>query len=346
MPTFLTSAKMHPDLAARIEASLNGPLYGGSRGRGQSPRRMAVTAPGFGRGYRGVAPRYVALARFGFVLMVFVLGYVIYVTRRQTRHEESSARTDLLAAHAKRAAELTDTDKTFAIRAEKALIAYSRDYDEILTDDVAKEGAFTATLTRSMVYVRGPIGTFATPQGVAETARASAKDAFVLCLLSPPDSRTEAAMFPKIRIAYGTGGTLEAQTPNVRRLWEAAVGLPLLQPAFADRIRKAEAAELLTLRRELERTPIDRTIQAAKSPLMLAVLDEPGEGTGPTELDGERPHWVRVGLLDLKEGRTLLSTRRHVDPAWISGSKRSEYAAGLDSCMLAFDIREAIRTRR
>jgi hypothetical protein len=67
-------------------------------------------------------------------------------------------------------------------------------------------------------------------------------------------------------------------------------------------------------------------------------MDEPGDGGGPTELDGERAHHVRLFLVDMVASKTLLRVRRLVDPTWISLAKKSDYASGLDSCGLAFDV--------
>jgi predicted RNA binding protein with dsRBD fold (UPF0201 family) len=74
----------------------------------------------------------------------------------------------------------------------------------------------------------------------------------------------------------------------------------------------------------------------------LLALDEPGDQGGPTELDGERPHSVRVGLVDLSTKKVLLRMRRHVDPRWLSASARAELASGIDSCELALQVHKAV----
>lgn len=336
MPTLLANERMHPALVARIEASVAGRRVDPETKKKHSERRR-----------RGIAPGYVAMARFGFVLIAIVMGYLVFATRKNEKKNQNLVRADLLAMREKYASQLAYTDETYLVRAEKTLIGFSRTHNEVLTDEVKTDAALTATLTRPIVYVRGGIGSFASSNGIASAARASVKDAFVLCLLSPPASRQEKAMLPKMRVAYGDGGALEAATPNVRKLWDAAVGLPYLQRGYKDKIEKAEdSSDLLRLRRDLERAPLAQAVEAAKSPLLLVVLDEPGAGAGPTELDGERTHWVRVGLLDLKQERTIMSTRRLVDPSWISLAKKSAYASGLDSCQLAFDIRESVKNGR
>jgi hypothetical protein len=135
---------------------------------------------------------------------------------------------------------------------------------------------------------------------------------------------------------------MEQRTANVRRLHEAAAGLPVLLPPWAARVRQArDLPELQGLRRELERAPMAAAKQAARAEVLLVALDEPGDGKGPTELDGERPHQVRVALVDLKSDRVLLRVRRQVDPSWISATARSEYAGGLDACALGYDLRSA-----
>ena len=41
--------------------------------------------------------------------------------------------------------------------------------------------------------------------------------------------------------------------------------------------------------------------------------------------------------------RTLLRLRRPVDPAWISEAARVQFATGLDWCLLALDVHDAIK---
>src|SRR5690606_36753235 len=110
-----------------------------------------------------------------------------------------------------------------------------------------------------------------------------------------------------------------------------------------DRVRAAEdGKELARLERDLERAPIERAKQAARAEILVAAVDEPGDGSGPTELDGERPHDIRLAIVDLPSGEVLLRMRRHVDPSWISTAKRPMYATGLDGCAFAFDVHQAL----
>jgi hypothetical protein len=103
-----------------------------------------------------------------------------------------------------------------------------------------------------------------------------------------------------------------------------------------------EPWELAKLQRELDAAPIAEASVAASAPLLLFVMDEPGDGRGPTEIDGERSHEVRVGLVDLRLAKVLLRLRIHADPDWISPGVRSLFASGLDACRLALDVRERV----
>jgi hypothetical protein len=196
-----------------------------------------------------------------------------------------------------------------------------------------------------MLYVRGPLAAFATPgDSIAAAAATSGKDALVVCLLEPPASRAEAPLLDRTRTAYAGGWAVESRTANVRRLHDLVAGLPFLDEPWARSVEQADdLGEVSRLRAAWDRSSVQRTKQAAKATLLLAAMDEPGEGSGPTELDGERPHAIRVALVDWTSGRILLRQRHHVDPAWISPGKRLTYAGGLDACRVALEIHDATR---
>ena len=106
--------------------------------------------------------------------------------------------------------------------------------------------------------------------------------------------------------------------------------------------RARSSQELAELERELRKAPIDATRSALRARLLIAVLDEPKEGTGPTELDGEHAHHVRILLADLPTQKPLLRMRRPVDPSWITPGRRPRYARELDGCKLGLDLRDAV----
>jgi hypothetical protein len=214
---------------------------------------------------------------------------------------------------------------------------------DLIAEELRAPGALGTLLARPTVYVHGPLEAFAASARIADAASTSAKDSFLLCLLDPPPSRSEKALLGSVRTAYSDGVRLGERTANVHRLYSAEVGLPLLLPPWTERVQTAPGTwELARLRQELDKAPLDDAMKAASAGLLLFSMDEPGDGPGPTEIDGERPHEVRVGLVDLRAARVLLRLRRRADPSWISSATRSQYASGLDACRLALDVRESV----
>ena len=129
----------------------------------------------------------------------------------------------------------------------------------------------------------------------------------------------------------------------MHRLYDLLAGLPLLEPPWKSRVRKAtKLRELSHLEDELRLAKPEHTVIAARARLLLLVMDEPTAPGGPTELDGERPHDVRVTLIDLERPSPLLRLRRHVAPGVFSDRGRAGHASSLDSCALSFDVREAV----
>jgi len=325
MATFLVTPRMNPALAARIDASV--------RGRRKRP------------GASGIGPLLIGVARVVAVVAVVGLAFAIVATRHQRHDDIERARALLMGEARTRAAALTPWDEQCIPRAESSLERFWGSYEgDFVAPELRAPGALETILARPTLYVRGPVAAFSTAAGIAAAAAAAGKDPFVACLGSPPPSRVEKTVLGKVRAAYAGGPTFEQATANVRLLGEAEVGLPFLRPEWFLRARNAEEqGDLDDLRRAFDKAPIDRAIQAAKSTLLLALLDEPGEGAGVTELDGERPHDVRVGLVDLTTSTILLRLRKHVDPSWIGVTSRAQYASGLDSCLLAMDVRDAVR---
>lgn len=326
MASFLTTSRMDPALAARIEASV--------RGRKRKP------------GGPLLSPRLVALVRVGIVLAIAFVGYSVAGARRRDRLEIDKARSSLLDAVRVQSTSLTPEEKTSVVRADSWLVRFTGTYEgDLVADELHAPGALKTTLGRPAIYVRGQLGSFVNPARIAEAAQTSAKDALLLCLMEPPTGKGEKVLLGAVRIAYAGGATMEEHTPNVRRLHEAIVGLPLLMPEWSERVQRSEdPSELAKFRRELDRAPIDRAKQAARASVLVVAMDEPSDGGGPTELDGERAHAIRIGIVDLASSKVLLRMRKLVDPSWISLAKKSEYAIGLDSCGLAFDVAEAVRT--
>jgi hypothetical protein len=319
MPTFLSTSRMSPEFRARLSASV----------RGKS------VAPG-----ARLAPRsrsWLRLAAFSVTLAgLLTLGVAI----RRDRAALEAARNDLAERARSEAATLTGAEKRMPELAKTWLERQAGPYaGDTMSQELRGHGAFTSTLSRSMIYVRGPLGSFRSAAGIAESAGTSLKDPLVWCLMDPPASRTEAALLGRVRRAYARRGAAADPKDHVLRLRDALAGIPFLAPDWQARVRSAEnTRELERLERDFGRAPLVQAKRAAKAELLLFAMDEPQTRPGPVELDGERAHDVRVGLVDLRAQTLLLLLRLPVDPGFISAGVRAEYAGAIDSCALALDI--------
>ena len=325
MPTFLLTPKMHPALAARVLASVRGREIAPGVGR----RRVVAWAVG----------KALLLLRLAVIPVLALIAGSIALRVQKQRREIAWERAQILANLRSRGAGLSDDDRRLVERATAWLTAGARAYEgDFVAPDLRGPGALKAALARPSVYVRGPIDGLADPSRLAEVAGVSYRDALLLCLVDPPAARTERAMMAQVRAAYAGSAEIDLRAANVRRLEVAVAWLPLLQPAWEAKVRAAEADDLGGLRREIDRAPIETAKLAAKSSALIFAVDEAGEDQGPTEIDGERPHAVRLEVVDLALARVLLRVKKRVDPAWISVDRRPEYASKLDSCAFAFDV--------
>jgi hypothetical protein len=320
--TLLVTERMAPELRARIEASVRGR-------RGNSGRRGK--------------PFALAMLRMALVL-TFVLAIGTFaMARRRASAELEAERANLLDRFRKEASGLTAEQRSIGERIQGFLEQGAGQY---LGDAVSAElrgPGLVAALARPTVYVRGPLQSFTRLSGIRESASSSFGDAFVLCLLDPPAVRTEKQLLGRARSAYAGGERVERVAPHVARLYHALAGLPFLSPSWEERVKTAQKArELQLLRRDFERAPLKGAKAAASAELLLYAMDEPGDRSIPAELDGERPHHVRVGLVDLTQKKQLLALRRKVDPSWLSPGVRAEHAMGIDACSLALDVREEV----
>jgi len=313
---------MSPELAARVEASL--------RGRRVPPRAR-------------LEARSISLLRLAIVAgLSLLIGSAILSWRRANR-ELAERRSALVERIEREVASFGPRHREIPERARAVLARSSGDYEgDFVADELRAPGALAATLRRPTLYLRGTQEMLRTRAGLAHSAAASAKDAFVLCLLDPPSTRSEKALLGRTRQAYALGSRMREATPHVHRLHPILVTLPLLDPAWKERVLTASPYELDDRERELERAPLGPAKSAGQAELFLFLIDEPADTSGPTELDGERPHPIRVGLVDLTADRLLLRLRRRVDPRWLSETVRAEYARGIDSCSLALDVRAAL----
>jgi hypothetical protein len=323
MPTLLVNRKMNPALVARVETSVTG----------RRPKSQATRS----------TTRRTSLLRLAAVLGLAAPIAVMATGYRRSRAELRDARAALAGEWTRQTGSLSADDQGFLGRTEERLRTFAGEYPGDLTvEKLRPAGALGAGLAGPSIYVRGPIAAFQTPKGVARAALESGKDAFLLCLLDPPSSRDEKSLLVNARAALAGGDPVQKLSSNVHRLHDLEVGLPFLTPAWGQRVQSArDTQELSRLERELRKAPIGATQSALRARLLIAVLDEENEGTGPTELDGEHTHHVRILLAELPADKPLLRLRRRVDPSWITPSRRSRYARQLDSCRLALDLHDA-----
>lgn len=319
MPTFLTTHKMSPELAARIEASVRGHRPGGGKPS---------------------AARLVGVLRLGAIALIVTITCWLFLQRRRAQQELEAERATLIDQVRRESGTVSRAEMELVTRVQTFVARSAGKYEgDSLAPELRGAAALAATLARPTVYFRGRLANVGSSVGFAESAAASFKDAFVLCLLAPPASRSEKALLAKARAAHA-GDDRMSPAAHVERLYDAIAGFPVLAPAWEARVAAAETrSELKKLQTIFRRSPLQAAKRAAKAQLLLFVLDEPGDRKGPTELDGERPHHVRVGLVEVATQKLLLRLRRHVDPGWISAAVRAEYASGIDSCSLALDVR-------
>lgn len=318
MGTFLTTPRMNPALANRVRESVR-------RGRSRGARADR---------------RWTAALRLAAFVGIALASISLSMLRKRENDQLEQARRSLLDAVNQKRAELSDEDMLTLDRAVTVLLRAPGPYEgDRLADETRGSEALSAILSRPIIYVRGPVEAFMNDEALRRAALLSSPEAFVHCLLDPPRARTETALFERIR----DGADQEHRTAHVYRLYDLLSGIPLLQPAWRARVREAtKMRDLSRLERELHAARLDETAAAARARLVLFVVDEPSGPGGITELDGERPHDVRVTLFALEQPKPLLRVRRHVDPSVFSDRGRAGHASGLDACALSFDVREAV----
>ncbi|HEU5075022.1 MAG TPA: hypothetical protein VFU02_12620 [Polyangiaceae bacterium] len=322
MPTFLVNDKMSPELRARVEASVTGrQRRTGSR---LGPRSTMVL-------------RIVALSSIATTLVWLVL------TKRKADQETETLRASLIERWQGAQRPLSKTELALPQRLPGWLKPEVQRYPGDLVSERVRSAPLSRLLEQPTVYLRGPLSELGHRRGLEQSARESAKDAFVLCLLDPPEKRSEKALLTRVKSAYAAGDRMQRATRHVTRLGDAFIGLPFLDAGWREQVERAKHhQELERLEVSFARAPLDAARAALQARHLLFVIDEPGAASAVTELDGEKPHDVRVGLLDLATGQLLFRVRRRVDPSGLSDTTRAEYARGVDDCGLALDVRQAV----
>ena len=279
----------------------------------------------------------------GFAALVAGLAWMA-LSVRHADEELEQARAELLRRWEHESASMGADERDLAGRVARWVAGGTGEYaGDFVADELPAQTGLRDVLKRPMVYVRGALADLRTPQWMKESTREAGRDALLLCLLDPPDGRAEMDLVRRTLSAYGNDERMRKATAHVRPLGPALVGLSVLDPVWRGRVVEAKDRRRLgVLGRILDQAPLEEARQAARASLLLFAIDEPGELSAPPELDGERPHHIRLGLVDLTTQKELVRFRRRVDPSWLSDSTRAELARGVDDCTLAFDLRQAL----
>ena len=308
---------MSPALVARIELSLRG-------GRARSARR---------------SPWKVALLRFGGAALL--LGLVAWGVIGYRHHESQidGERANLLTAVRAQTGDIDDADRLTVKRIDQWIAAHIEDSNDVVAPDVRDATAFSKQLAEPTIYLRGPAEDFKKEGGLRAVAVESRLDAFVLCLIDPPTTRSERTLRQKAR-ASRAGAALATKAPSIEALSTVFVASAFLAPEWETQVSDARSlADLGRLRHDFERAHVAAAKRAMKARKLLVVVDEKKKGNGPTELDGACPHDIRVAWIDLKSDRVLLRAKKFVDPGWLSDDARAVDAVGVNDCDLALGVR-------
>jgi hypothetical protein len=324
MASFLVTPAMPPALATRVMASVKG-----------KQRRGAPKVHG---------PRISMAALIPVTAVVVVVGLMLF-SRWMANRELELARADVLQKLATQQAWMPAGAASFLPMVQTWVTRTAGNYEgDLITDDLRIEGALQARLARPSLFLRGSQPKLARPDQLVEAAAGSVKDAFVLCLSEPPDSRAEKSVMHKIK-----GANFAGALPQMRRYFDAEAGLALLQPAWEAKVRAAsEPKALHSMSAEWMRAPLEDGRQAAAAELLLVVVDElpvvepdadPGDGRRPEE----RPHAMRMAVVDLRAQNVLLRLRKTEDPSAFAPVARLAHAQGITGCLFAMDVRDAVK---
>ncbi|MFT3765054.1 MAG: hypothetical protein QM820_06005 [Minicystis sp.] len=186
-------------------------------------------------------------------------------------------------------------------------------------------------MRRPAVYVHARSSELRDPVKLGDAVRGSGKDAFLVCLLSPPASSTERDLLGKVRGVYFDGAKVDDETGNVRRLADAHAGLAAIGPAFEGAARAAEdLTALKKLRKEMESAPVEQAKKAASAELLIVVVDGPGRE-------------ARVTMVDLAEKKVRVSVRRRLGIEEQGNSVNAAlYRDQLEGCGLALAVRRSV----
>lgn len=279
------------------------------------------------------------------ITAILVAVALMLMSRFMTHRELEQARGELLQRITAERATLPPQAAGFLPSAQAWVVRMAGAWEgDLVSDELRKPGALQARLSHPALFLRGDLHKLTKPDQLMDAAVASVKDAVLLCLSDPPESREEKAVLQKIR-----GANFAAALPSVHRYYDAEAGLRLLQPWWEAEVRAAKELKLVqNLRAEWMRAPIEDGKHAALAELLLVVVNEPpelepnaekGDGRRPEE----RPHAIRMGIVDLRAQTVLLRLRKNVDPSAYAPAMRAAHARAITGCQFAMEVRDAVR---
>jgi hypothetical protein len=279
-----------------------------------------------------LAPRAISVLRFVALVVIVASLVLLTVLRRRANAELEQGRAALLADVRSQRAALPPGYAGRMASVASVLMHEAGPY----ASDVASSGPISP---EDSIYVRGDLAVFTSTTGIATVAATSRKDAFVACLVVPPEDKAEKSLMEKVRALSRRDRASTDRLASVHRLYDAQVGLSYLSDEWEGRVQNAADTRAVEgLRSDFAHAPIAEAKKAAGARWLVYLMDEPNEPGGITELDGEHAHAVRVGVVDLTTKSVVLRQRRRVDPSFISLPRRAEYSRSLDSCALAYDV--------
>lgn len=334
MSTLLVTDRMNPALAARVRASLQGPLQ--TRGSGP-PRRSS--------------PLLRAVLRVLAAAGVVGIALFVHASLRARELELENARAALSTAVSLARSQLDEQALALPSRLRRWLLATPSQDEQPRVNELPRAGGFQGVLARRALFVRGTWpGGFTDTVQLQRTAAESRKDAFLFCLFSetralaqtngyaaaPP---SEHALSQNVdRVNRGDNAVSEA-TQTVYRLEDALTAEHYLAPAWSSPIAHLPSVEQVeVMQRAWERAHVKDKLAALQAEVLIYVLDEPKAPGTVVELDGASHHRMRVGIVDLVKDEVLLQLERTMDPDRVSDSRRSRFAFGIESCRIATEI--------
>jgi hypothetical protein len=321
MPSFFTNNRMPPALRARVLASL------GSDARSRAGGGSAVTGS--------------RLTRLLVAVGVAALATTLFFTYRKSRADFETEKNALVLEYERQTRPFDDEFLQRVDRVDQFLKTAHEEYqgDHIAPFFRGERARLEEILQRPMVFIRGPLRGFRSISERRSTWEEGGPDAFIRCLILPPSDIEEKTLLRHLGEIYQPRA-FAGRFVNLDAAFRAQA---VVRSSFASDLQSAAyLREVQTLSRKLRGERLHEGVSFASVDTLGYLLDEPKAAGTPSDFDGEATHFVRLGIVDLRSGVTLLRFRRQVSPEWISEKSRLMYSRQLDSCRLAFEVRREL----